>query len=368
MLKDGNLVAVVGTVTLPEIADYDGRISVAANNFQIKLLEAICPDFFINIAPVFLDTSKCLQVMAGRQINLDSYFIGNFYSERLIKLFLNFIKFGIFVGFRRRRLKIIFYNLDYTNLFLVLLSIILMHKTFIIAADYDKPAKNIYQSLILWVYSRVTGVISLRENRGLNTNNILMTAIISGTSTRPIVNSTNTSVLFSGSLGETTGLMLAIETAIACPHINFIFTGRPFQISEDSLLTLISNAVSAGAKISYHGILPYAEYAKILNESEICLSLRNPRDAEHENNFPSKIAEFMSQAKVVVSTLDYYELPNDTYIKVDYDVSSLSHRLNDLVNNVQLRTMVADKAVEFASVHFTRERARDKIFKLINNV
>ena len=53
------------------------------------------------------------------------------------------------------------------------------------------------------------------------------------------------------------------------------------------------------------GLLSEQEYLEVLHKCDIALSLRNPNDEEHNYNFPSKILEYLSKSKLVISTMQY---------------------------------------------------------------
>ena len=53
--------------------------------------------------------------------------------------------------------------------------------------------------------------------------------------------------------------------------------------------------------------------------STICLNLRNPYLLENNNNFPSKILDYFSKGKIVLSTMQYSEIDGANYIYIPFE-------------------------------------------------
>ena len=68
----------------------------------------------------------------------------------------------------------------------------------------------------------------------------------------------------------------------------------------------LEEAVKAAAKeddrICYLGHLPYEEYLRMLQEADVLINPRDMSLPENQNNFPSKIMDYLAAGKAIVST------------------------------------------------------------------
>ena len=327
------------------------HVSVAGNNFQKRFIHAAGIREVINIR--YLDDDSGNQ--SGRRVNYKYELSGGLrYGPKIIriicKILWNSLCFSWILSRDVNNKKLVFYNIDYHNASLILLAkFIHKRKVIVIAADFDRRNSGLINKLFAKIYSIVDGVISLRKTFKFNENVIVVPAILSeveknssGTSEKNLQ-----SVLFSGSIGYTTGFDLFLEVAKRCNEFRFIITGKPFQITESEVRTLVNAAKLSGANIEYLGMLGKDEYTEIMRLSAFGVSLRNPDELEHEFNFPSKITEYASNGLVVLSTLTYEELDSEILVHVDFDAENIISTLRkltwsrDIYENIQNTTVNA---------------------------
>jgi glycosyltransferase involved in cell wall biosynthesis len=349
-----------------QVSESDYRVSVAGNRFQLKLLSLIQPETTINISPYFLDRRKSAHGLSSNEVFLDTRILGPRPLKIIGKVIGDSLHFVFLIGLKDPMI-VVLYNLDYANVILALLARLFGHKTFVVAADYVSTATNFYETFLLWSYRQMSGVITLRKNHNLNKKFLVLPAIVDIYPEEIKGSACNANILFSGSLGETTGLNLVINAAIARPHLRFFFTGRPFHLSEQRLSEMVDAANANGADIIYLKMLPFAEYCKILAETCIALSLRDTSCRHHDNNFPSKIAEYMFAGKVVLSSIAYPELADNTYVHVSYSSDKLIKALDNLIHDVDLMREISLRAKHFAASSFTPPAIKSSLIKFLNN-
>jgi len=360
-------IAFVCSIVKTRVSECDFRLSIAGNRFQLKLLNLIEPEIVINISPYFLDQGQSAQGLSGTEFFLNTRVPGPRFLKIMGKVIGDSIQFISFMVLKEPMI-VVFYNLDYTNVILALLSRLLGHKAFVVAADYVSPPTNIYETFLIWAYRYMSGVITLRKNCNLSNKQLNISAILDIFPEETQFPSDSANILYSGSLGKTTGLHLVLSAAVARPKLTFYMTGRPFHLSEQRLKGLINAANADGANIVYLGTLPFPDYRKILRKASIALSLRDPSNPDHENNFPSKIAEYMYAGKVVISSIAYPELPKNTYVLVNYSRDSLVNEIDALVNSKDHMVALSQRAKFSVSNSFSPQIVRTRLLKFLYNV
>ncbi len=106
-------------------------------------------------------------------------------------------------------------------------------------------------------------------------------------------------VLYAGLLEKVTGIDLLLEAVKKLPPsipLQIIFTGKGSMEYE------LKKAAEEDSRILYKGHLPYDEYLKVIKEADVLINPRNMNLPENQNNFPSKILEYLCSGKPVIST------------------------------------------------------------------
>jgi len=103
-------------------------------------------------------------------------------------------------------------------------------------------------------------------------------------------------IMFSGLLAPVTGVDLLIN---ALPHIKrndirIIITGKgPL---EKEVRSVNDN------RVDYKGFVTRDQYHELLSEADVLINPRNMTMAENQNNFPSKMLEYLATGKYIIST------------------------------------------------------------------
>ena len=69
-----------------------------------------------------------------------------------------------------------------------------------------------------------------------------------------------------------------------------------------SFQKLVEDAAKQDDRITYLGCVPYEEYLSNLKQAAVLVNPRNMNLPENENNFPSKIMEYLATGKPIIST------------------------------------------------------------------
>lgn len=309
----------------------DVRISQAGNNYQLKLLSMLDPDLCISLYPIFLRLSN-IKIFDDKTIIINSCSslpkkLHEFY--RLINDTIKTVK----ILKRSKIQNAFFYNIDKQNFLLILLTkYLLKKKVFLFLADYPYYKNtNLFDKIVNHLIRNLNGVIVLNSNIKVNKNQKILPGLLQFSQiVCELKYPVNKNVIFSGSLGLTTGILVALETFSKKSDYNLYLTGRPYNFTDEEFQRLIKHYTKKFSNIKYLGLLDYEEYLKVLMNCDIALSLRNPRDIEHQYNFPSKILEYLSKSKIVISSLEYKDLPPELLFKTAFNSDDLGNCLDNI--------------------------------------
>ena len=366
LTKDPKRIIYVGMVTTDQEAEKYREYSIAGNNLQNKFIRVSEPDELIKIKPVTL---------TDRTSDLTDYgFSLGGLMRSIVRVFryLVMITKTIFTLYRSIKKQsypiVIFYNVDYYNFPLIQLASLLNSKVIIIAADYVSPPRTFIDKLYLVPYRLADGIIKLRKNDDFFGKNLILTAVVDPSHGIDSLRVGAKNVLYSGSIGYTTGLAVVVEAARELPDVTFNISGPLFDLSTEDFYKAIKVARSSGGNIEYHGVLKNQEYLKLLRRCEISLSMRNPEDPDHSNNFPSKIADYFNNSRCVVSSIAYDELSADAYVFSGFTGSDLSTVIRRLLDDESLMMAYGRKGYEFAQQEFSLNVTRRRLERFISAI
>ncbi len=156
--------------------------------------------------------------------------------------------------------------------------------------------------------------------------------------------------MYSGLLSCVTGVNLLLEAVKYLPQQGWklVLTGR------GELEDLVEKAGEKDPRITYLGNLPFEEYCKSLAGADILLNPRNMDLPENQNNFPSKVLDYLATGLPVISTrFAGWEEFQDYFYFVNSSSKEFADQMLDCLNRREF-----DSCYEK-----NRERAKDFLWK-----
>lgn len=107
-----------------------------------------------------------------------------------------------------------------------------------------------------------------------------------------------TTYMYAGILEPVTGvdMLLKAFSRVSNPLVRLKISGK------GSFQKMVEDAAKQDDRITYLGCVPYEEYLSNLKQADILVNPRNMNLPENENNFPSKIMEYLATGKPIIST------------------------------------------------------------------
>lgn len=218
------------------------------------------------------------------------------------------------------------YNVFYNFLFLPDLVKKSAKKSVLVLADYS--GKECYKSIIGKVYALLQQHTMKKYDTvvGLSANIqkvllpkqkfVLMEGGIDqkfydGFSYKPREMDKVVRFMYSGLLSKVTGVDLLLEAISKVPdhNIELWISGKGELESE------VRTSSAKDARIKYLGHMEYSEYMKCLQEADVLINPRNMLLPENQNNFPSKIMEYLAVGKPILSSkfVGWEKFQNEIY-------------------------------------------------------
>lgn len=294
-------------------------ISIAATNFSYNLIRGGIFDKIYSVLPSFVknidsksvsDKTIMIPVSWLRRTPLST--LGAIFEQ--LKIFLSIPKNS----------NVWFYNLSALNAVIIKLlkkfkpSV----KIFVIVLDYTPGELKSEKWLPL--INGCDGRILLSNSRIFNKyNSYCLPGVVPLNNPKwPVIEKISMDFLISGQLSEQISLLSKLLKVFSkIPKARLHITGN--------LNKEIQYFISKSSNIVYHGNLNYDEFLTVMHSCPFLLSTRDPEMPENNCNFPSKIIEGLLHNRIIISTIDYPQLKDIRYLKVEAE--QLSNDINQII-------------------------------------
>lgn len=328
-------------------------VSIAAHHFCYKLIDNNVFDKAISLAPITY-TKK----IDNKEADIETISVRYFPNLSIFKL-LNTVIESFCSFFKVRKFSFIwFYNINLHTLPLFLLiKYFSRSKPCVILADHT-PENSIFKpgywiGKLMWkshaILSLSSRTVYAKHNRfacipGILTNH---PSVVSHPDNKQYF-------LFSGLLGPVTGIELALKVFAKTPDIKLVITGR----DTTGIVTKFSQMYP---NIDYRGFVSSEEYLLLLANASCCLNFRNPNLPENQNNFPSKLLEYINAGKLIISTMEYTEIKGIDYIISNYDENACIQAVRSAISHLQRNNFDSNTNINLVREICSPDRWKDTI-------
>lgn len=261
------------------------------------------------------------------------------------------------------------YNVFYSFLFLPKMAGKFHKRNILILADYSGPEsfcnlKNkcyaLVQRRIMRQYDVVVGLsANIQNNLKGNQQFILMEGGIDERfynqfTKKKIQSADETVFMYSGLLSKVTGVDILLQVASEMKEKGF----RLWISGKGDLEQQVRDAAEKDERICYLGHMEYDEYIKTLKDADVLINPRNMNLPENQNNFPSKIMEYLATGKTVISSkFVSWEKFRENIIFYD-DVDMLKKEMEKCVSGQYVKEDVYEKNRQMALGYLWRNQLK----------
>ena len=292
----------------PEINEKVKHNSPAANNFQKELINNLSKSYKVDILTYVGFYEKDMDIVIESFKKNNIYYVIKQEEKNYISLFYRYYK--LFNKLIHDKQVVILYNYNYVNLFINYFCKKKNIKTILIIADHTEyyEYKNPIRSLLAFKYSRdyfkfdhlIFLSKRLKDRYGLKNSSLMIGGINIDKykNFTPIPKKGELIILYTGILSKVTGIdiyLKAIEL-INEKNIKFLFSGK------GDMTEYLINKSKIDNRIEYVGFLDKKVYLSLLSKVNVLINPRNMNLPQNQNNFPSKILEYLATGKVIIST------------------------------------------------------------------
>jgi glycosyltransferase involved in cell wall biosynthesis len=138
------------------------------------------------------------------------------------------------------------------------------------------------------------------------------------------------SVMYSGHLSEVTGVDILIKAIKNNKRkdLKFYISGKgPLENS-------VKDCASRDSRVEFLGYMPEVEYSNFIKNVNILLNPRNMSLPQNQNNFPSKILEFLATGRPIISTeFPGYQAFEKNIRFYNGSIESLNNMIDEVCDN-----------------------------------
>lgn len=174
-------------------------------------------------------------------------------------------------------------------------------------------------------------------------------------------------VVYSGRFDQTRGVFSFLEVAQQLsdnyPDIAFAVSGYG-PASEE-----VKNICSDLQNVRYYGKLPWGDYSKLLQRSDIYINPQDPNINTSKYQFPSKLLDYMASNGVIISTnMGDLERLCDELVLVSNNEDEISNTILDIYQNPDEYDSYRKKSNEYLQKYCSDEYITDCLNNLIHNL
>lgn len=160
--------------------------------------------------------------------------------------------------------------------------------------------------------------------------------------------------MYSGLLSKVTGVDILLQIASEIEEKNF----RLWISGKGDLEQQVRGAAEKDERICYLGHMEYDEYIKTLKNADVLINPRNMNLPENQNNFPSKVMDYLATGKTVVSSKFVgWEKFGENIIFYD-DVDMLKQEMEKCISGQYAKEDVYEKNRQMALGYLWRNQLK----------
>lgn len=388
----------IGNYLNDKIKTYRGIPSsnIAGSNRMLRISNALLNTRFspIIISPAdsfcaFSNNKFFINNLICSESNIPIIFLPKINIKYLSLIFTPFICIIYIYSLKKKYLinKIIIYNYSFTYLFIAIF-IYIFTRVEIYSDIEDIPTINsddFFSGNLKFLLLNIINFCLMRIIQILCIGNILPTVnfinylpknkpyiLISGCLTVPVNNIYSPSkyesliIIFSGKIEREFGVvefsksLEILDNSLAAKNITVNVCGFGDMLSwlSNNLLDL------KNINVNFYGQVSNKKYLEILSHSNLCIGLQDPLGKYGKTRTPSKVYEFMSYGKAVITTNvgDLSVIPKDSIFICDpFNPKKLSEIITLLSQNIAELSSVGLNAHRYAELNFSYISAGKKM-------